>query len=210
MLKYKPESEGTKRVPLVVTYSKCLPDIRGILKKHKATLHRSDRMKEIFDKPPLLAFRRGRNLCDALVHAKTKKVVPPVKCVCTCDVCQRIIRDRIQDTGHKESFPVVGGVDCKTDNLVYALVCKKCDKTVYVGETGRTLRERLQEHLRDVRGGKEKPINNHFHGHTHDEVQVAVLKTMDGDSRFHRLLWEERFIEHLRTVAPFGCNVQVN
>ena len=44
------------RVPLVLTYSKLLPDIRTILRKHQATLHKSERIREVFDKPPLLAF----------------------------------------------------------------------------------------------------------------------------------------------------------
>ena len=79
---------------------------------------------------------------------------------------------------------------------------------MYVGETGRTLKERVMEHLRDVRGGKERPINVHFAGHSHADVRVAVLRTMDSDSRAHRLLWEEHYIKHLKTMAPLGCNVQ--
>ena len=39
------------RVPLVLTYSKLLPHVRTILRKHPATLHKLQRMREVFDKP---------------------------------------------------------------------------------------------------------------------------------------------------------------
>ena len=63
------------RVPLVITYSKSLPDIRGILRKHQDTLYMSERMQEVFAKPPLLAFRRDKNICDTLVHGKTNRAL---------------------------------------------------------------------------------------------------------------------------------------
>ena len=36
--------------------------------------------------------------------------------------------------------------------------CTRCDKIVYVGETGRTLKGRLKEHEADVRLGRENPM----------------------------------------------------
>ena len=62
-------------VPLDITYSKSLPDIRGILRKHQDTLYMSERMQEVFAKPPLLAFRRDKNICDTLVHGKTNRAL---------------------------------------------------------------------------------------------------------------------------------------
>ena len=71
LLENKTRNDKSDRVPLVLTYSKLLPDIRTILRKHQATLHKSERMREIFDKAPLLAFRRDKSLRDVLVHRKT-------------------------------------------------------------------------------------------------------------------------------------------
>ena len=75
LLENRNKKNKSDRVPLVLTYSKLLPDIRNILRKHQATLHKSERMREVFDKPPLLAFRRDTNLCDVLVHRKTDKIL---------------------------------------------------------------------------------------------------------------------------------------
>ena len=58
-------------VPLVMSFSKLLPDARNILRKHSKVLYRSDRMKAVFDEIPILAYSRAKNLCDVFVHSKT-------------------------------------------------------------------------------------------------------------------------------------------
>ena len=64
LLHKESKRQRNDRVPLVITYSKSLPDIRGILRKHQDTLYMSERMQKVFAKPPLLAFRRDKNICD--------------------------------------------------------------------------------------------------------------------------------------------------
>ena len=39
---------------------------------------------------------------------------------------------------------------------VYAIPCKVCPNTAYVGETGRDLEKRKYEHRRDIRVGNDK------------------------------------------------------
>ena len=82
--------------------------------------------------------------------------------------------------------------------------------TVYVGETGRTLKERVTEHLRDIRLRRDKPINRHFVGHCVKDVKVAVLKMMNDESLTHRQLWEEHYIKQLQTMSPHGCNIKTS
>ena len=64
------DKSKTDRVPLVLTYSKGLPHVREIIKKKMTVLQRSEKMKKGFIKPPILAFRRDKNLKDILVHKK--------------------------------------------------------------------------------------------------------------------------------------------
>ena len=49
---------------------------------------------------------------------------------------------------------------------------------LYVGETERELRERMSEHLRDIRLRKDKPLSFHFRAknHTHNDVAFAILE----------------------------------
>ena len=69
--KYKKE----ERVPLVLTYSRHLPDIHKIVRRHLHVLHRSDRMAKVFPIPPIVAYRRDKNLCDFLVRGKTNRAL---------------------------------------------------------------------------------------------------------------------------------------
>ena len=99
---------------------------------------------------------------------------------------------------------------CTDRNVVYGLLCNLCDKTIYVGETERSLKERIEEHLRDVRSQNDKPIMKHFTGHSDKTVSVVILKRMYDGGRIHRQLVEEQWIKKLRTKFPQGCNIKMN
>jgi hypothetical protein len=49
-------------VPLVITYSKALPNIHEILKKNMKILYDSEKMKRIFDEPPIVSYKRDKNI----------------------------------------------------------------------------------------------------------------------------------------------------
>ena len=107
--------------------------------------------------------------------------------------------------------PVTAENPCCSDrNIAYALICCKCDKTVYVGETERTLKERTDEHLRDVRQQAEKPIMRHFEGHKEEQLRVTILQRMFQEGRIYRQLAEEQWTIKLKTKIPQGCNFKLN
>ena len=68
LLRYNNKENKTKRVLLVITFSRALPNIRRIMWKHIHKLHTSDRIKQIFTETPILAFKRDNNLQVILVH----------------------------------------------------------------------------------------------------------------------------------------------
>ena len=82
----------------------------------------------------------------------------------------------VRDTSNSQSFQPAPDVTCRIRNVVNAIICTKCQATVYVGETEQELRERMSEHLRDIRPRKDKPINFHFgaKGHTHNDVAFTI------------------------------------
>ena len=71
---HKVKSKRIKRIPLVLTYSHLLLNIHRIVSKHTRLLHESERMRQVFQELPIVAFRRDRNLSDTLVHSKTNRV----------------------------------------------------------------------------------------------------------------------------------------
>jgi hypothetical protein len=79
---------------------------------------------------------------------------------------------------------------------------------VYIGETERTVKERMTEHMRDVRYQNSKPINRHFAGHVVTEMQVLVPRRLFNETKRYRLLCEEDWIRLIGTAVPHGCNVK--
>ena len=63
----------------------------------------------------------------------------------------RAITSPASDTsvrGPQYSFVIKKAFSCQTSGLVYCISCRHCP--VYIGETGRTLRQRFDEHLRSI------------------------------------------------------------
>ena len=118
LLSKRTRTNKTDRVPLVLTFSKLLPDVRAILQKHSKTLYRSDRMRDVFPDAPLLAFRRDRNLCDTLVHQKTDRSIRNRVKECKCKICDIITRDKISDTQDTLTLNVVSDARCNDRNLI--------------------------------------------------------------------------------------------
>lgn len=171
-------------------------------------------MREVFSELPMVAFRRDRNLCDVLVHTKTNRVLKSNRAGClrhACEVCRIMTTgEAITDTSGENTYSTRKEVDCSTRNVVYVISCVRCDRVVYVGETERSVRERMLEHMRDVRNGLDKPIIKHFDKeHSVCDMRISVLREMYGESRNCRILWEERWIKWLGTRVPAGCNVKV-
>ena len=100
--------------------------------------------------------------------------------------------------------------ECKAHNLVHGVFCNKCERIVYVGETSRSLKERLKEHEADVRLRRCKPMSDHFNsqGHSSKDIGVSILETIKDESRYYRLIREIEWIKTFRTVSPEGLNTK--
>ena len=214
LLKYRTKKPNTDRVPLVLTYSKGLPSVRRIVKQNMDILYKSEKMKKVFEKPPILAFRRDKNLKDILVHKKHNSMYfkQPNKCEpcgLNCALCP-FVRNTYSFTNFEEkSFNVKNYINCKTANVVYAIFCKGCDKFVYVGETGDTLYQRHLLNLSLIRRQKPDPVALHFNsnGHSVDDFEVVALEKICGNDIYRQTI-EQLWIEKLRTYKPYGINTK--
>jgi len=97
LLEVRGREKRSKRVPLVTTFSRGLPNISNIFRKHLPTLYASDRMKDAFPEPPLVAYRRDANLEDILVHKKHNKMFfrkQNRSGPCSVELCNLPVHDR--------------------------------------------------------------------------------------------------------------------
>ena len=95
-----------------------------------------------------------------------------------------------------------------TSNAVYCISCRRCP-VLYIGETGRMLRERTGEHFRAItRNPSGFPVAEHFNkpGHGLDDMEVRCVKQCRGTNNARRRD-EMRLIFHLGTLRPHGLNV---
>ena len=69
---YYQHKKSNNRTVFVTTYNPSLSNFNNIIKKYYPILTASDHCKNAFKDPPLLAYRRPRNLRDTLVRAKIK------------------------------------------------------------------------------------------------------------------------------------------
>ena len=80
-------------------------------------------------------------------------------------------------------YRIKGNNNCKTQSVIYSLFCKKCDKTIYVGQTGRTLYERMMVNLSNIRNNKNDAVSEHFNRDDHvlDDYQLVATEKTYGD-----------------------------
>ncbi|KAK3108513.1 hypothetical protein FSP39_009615 [Pinctada imbricata] len=173
-------------------------------------------MREIFPIPSIIAFRRDKNIQDILVHKKHNSMFYKSSngsepCGKKCAICNYVMLTTSFFGTDGEEYKIKGNLNCKTQNLIYSLRCKKCDKTVYVGQTGRTLYERMMVTISNVRNKKCDLITEHFNknGHTLRDFQiVGIEKTFGGE--ITRLIKESFWIKKLKTLLPEGLNRQID
>ena len=109
-------------------------------------------------------------------------------------------------------------VNCHSQNLVYMLICKKCNLQ-YVGETTIPLHKRINIH-RTSKSGCENFIN-HFNSNCKGSgFNIQILEKLEGSGynalhevddvkRKVRLSCEDKWIKKLRTIFPYGLNDRV-
>ena len=212
-LNYKQKKQSNKsRVPLIMTYGNYLPNVASIIHGQSEILKQSTRLQDVFKEPPMAAYRRDANLQDILVHAKHRKMFQSQQlgthnCGKKCAICNYMMEDS-NKLNEAQNMTFLDSINCKTANVVYGINCKRCQKIIYVGETGTTLYERFQNHLSSIRRTKEEPVANHFNlnGHNIKDLQILVIEMIRGKDIHYRKIRESFWIGKLCTLHPAGLN----
>lgn len=208
------ERRVEQRTPLITTYDPRLPPLSYITKRNHHILQLSDRLKRSVPVPPMIAYRRPRNLRDLLVRADLK---PPLRqppgnrpCGgCGCKTCPMLLpTDCITSPITGITHQIKVAATCKTTNVVYVIQCQRCSQQ-YVGETEQALHERINSHRSDVRLKKlEKPVAAHFNSlnHTMQDMRIVVVERIRKEDIRLRRLRESHWIATLNTLHPSGMN----
>jgi hypothetical protein len=149
--------ETTDSVYAITTYHPNFNGLRNTINENWDFLSRNLSTRHLHSLNRIFGHRRPPNLRDQLVRAKITTREPPESKKMTkrcnrknCRYCSKIdTSGSILDPYSKRTYITRCNVTCLSQNLIYAIQCKKCNK-LYVGQTKRQLTKRLYEHFRDV------------------------------------------------------------
>ena len=220
VLEYK-NRKKSERVPYVITFHPRLRSLGSVMRRHFYLLQTNDRLRKVFEEPPMIAFRRLKNLKDLLVRSSPSKgereeqevaKCKATRCKC-CSHLQEMSKFSIKDKEHNVRF----GGTCKSTNLIYGGRCSKCDQW-YVGETSMKLHERLNQHRYSTakvkRGGlldksNDTGLAEHFAQDDHnfdEDLELYIFEKGKWKTPMERKLKESYYICRHSTQEPDGMN----
>ena len=174
------------------------------------------RLEKAIPNPPLVSFRRPRNLRNLLVRAQVPTPAPPTlngnapcnsrRCKC-CKEIETCNTFKSKNTGRK--YDIKATLTCKSKNLVYLISCKRCGLQ-YIGETENALHIRMNGHRSDIRTKKlDKPVAAHFcqSDHSAEDLEVRGIEKIHENNTDRRKRRESYWIFTLKTLAPQGMNL---
>ncbi len=87
-------------------------------------------------------------LIDNCKYTYNKKFFTKKCNVNNCKICNFIYESSFNNLD-KICFPLKSNCNCKSECVVYIIMCKKCDH-FYIGETGASAEKRLSQHIYDI------------------------------------------------------------
>lgn len=221
------KQNDSKLLPIVLRYNQLGHKFMSLWKGKIAENNTFDKYRIV------AAYKRNRNLGDLLVRSKlypeSNPIMPesnpdpnplpppypnPGFSACgsiRCMACRMHCIDSVsfRSTTTNICYNITHVCDCSSTNIVYLITCGRCN-VQYVGETSRSLRQRLTDHRSNIKTKKQTPIGIHFNSpaHTvHDLKAVAIeLITQQNQTALVRKQREEFWQLKLKTKYPYGLN----
>ena len=150
----------------------------------------------------LLQLINDKNLKTLLVHSLflSEELQGTFRCNRSkCYTCPFVAKNDIL-IGPSGTISLKGSFNCISTHVIYAIVCTRCF-SVYIGETGRRLGDRVREHLRDIRKNTfTSDVATHFNSLNHDinDFSVRVITSIVECQK--RKLTEAKLIRKLGTL----------
>ena len=119
---------------------------------------------------------------DIIIHPLTEYLSNDInQCGATsCHTCNIFVNNqsfKSNLTGKEYKTISYDRLSCGSTNVIYGIHCVHCG-LVYVGETGRSLRSRMNGHRSAIRKGGQSLLHRHFHqpDHSVDDMRVQILE----------------------------------
>jgi hypothetical protein len=205
--------------PFIIPYSPIIPHTN---------------LKQALDPPspntplPRITYTKNKSIANYVVRARLKNTPTPPRSdtkiiishrpifrssstPCStpmCHCCAHMSkRQLIHDTAHK-AYKLPAPTNCNSTTLIYALECTACtSKNIYIGQTRRTIKERINGHRAShtLPSLKNRPLYKHLtqSSHTFKDIRASILEMTTVDKLLER---ELHWINTLNTRHPHGFN----
>ena len=229
----KVPKERSKRIPLVTTFNSTLPQIGNILRERWEILNIKPKFKELFSEPPMIAFRRCKNLreiigCNTINDNKVsrKKVKNKTAKYCSpCNTnrslcCNHVIKtNSFTSVVTQKTYKIFHKSNCRSMNVIYLLACVLCNKQ-YVGKSEWPFNYRLNNYRSRIKSTQydklllvEKHFKEQHHIFTRD-ARFTIIERIEKEDvdNMTKLLetHEDNWIKRLQTLTPKGLNNKLN
>ena len=138
------QKKHSDRIQFTLTLHRHNHSVKSIIQNYPET-------GTIFSQPPLISFKRDKNIGNFLVRSSFQTNDQPGTFKCArarCKTCP-FIHNANNISGPKRSIKITDNFTCTSANVIYCITCTYCKK-IYIGERGRRLGDRFRENLRDV------------------------------------------------------------
>ena len=127
------ERQPMDQIPLVTTYDPHATFIAKVAKRNWNFLQSKERLALIFNKPPLVAYRRPKSLRDRLVSTKFRNritdnaLIPRASKPChrpQCSLCNKISKtNTFKSTSNNKIFTIFHSLDCQSSWVIHIIEC---------------------------------------------------------------------------------------
>lgn len=211
----KVDKKIINRPILPLSYDPRLPNISNIIYRFWKIMVENPRLKILFPQPPMICWKRPKNLKEFLVRARMPPEIQLRRserdrngfyrcsrpaCI-TCSYVPSTSVAKIRSSKNQEEVKIMSKLSCESSNVIYIITCKNCkEQPQYVGETGRRLADRFLEHRRSVINfDMSKAVGAHFNddGHIEDDMQVVAIEQLRSNDPWTRKIREKFYIRLL-------------
>ena len=213
-LKYKSRTKLNTRPVFVVPWDPRLPSIPDLTRRHWRSMTRQDPyLKDVFSEPPLVAYKRQRNIRDKIIRAKIppnqtrqNRVIFGMKKCGNCPACP-YVKEGTQVKTKNKSWNLTNSFNCNTKNIIYFVECQKdrCkngDTCIYIGETEKPIETRIRQHMGYIRNKiLSQATGFHFNspGHSSSDMKFTVLEQVRSRDLVYRKEREKYLIKEFNS-----------
>ena len=104
--------------------------------------------------------------------------------------------------------PDISNLNCNSTHIIYFIHCNKCQFN-YVGQTKRSLKDRLNNHRSNIKTNKPTPIAIHFNQPQHSLTNLKIMPIHQFSQTYPEkdiLNLEKFYINTYKTAYPLGIN----